>query len=239
MILGAINFNLHFWIWNKEKKEFFKNFEIRIFMFTLVILSAVLFYALRADEPLRIFREGFYQIVSAHTGCGFTNLAYNEINGFRPLGIAAIMMAMAIGGGMCSTTGGIKLLRLGFIFKALMGEVKKALMPFKAVYKERYHHLRDSLLEEKYIKEAFVIVTFYFLAYFIGGLIAMAFNYPTLSSFFESISAAANVGLSVGITNPSMPALLKVVFIFQMWMGRLEFLSIFIALGYVFSLLKK
>lgn len=239
MILGAINFNLHFWLWFKNKRELLKNFEIRIFLFTLIALSLVIFFALRGNEVLRIFRTGFYQLISAHTGCGFTNLAYYEINGLRPLATAALIIAMGIGGGMCSTTGGVKLLRLGFVFKALQGELKKALMPFKAVFKERYHHLKDNVIEDKYVKEAFIIITFYFLAYFIGGIVGMAFQYPTLHAFFESVSAAANVGLSVGITSPQMPNVLKVVYIFQMWMGRLEFLSIFIALGYVFSALKK
>ena len=56
-------------------------------------------------------------------------------------------------------------------------------------------------------------------------------GYPFMFSLFESVSAAANVGLSTGITSPSMPPFLKVVYILQMWLGRLEFISIFALFG--------
>jgi trk system potassium uptake protein TrkH len=55
---------------------------------------------------------------------------------------------------------------------------------------------------------------------------------------FESVSAAANVGLSCGITSPAMPAFLKLVYIFQMWAGRLEFVSIFVLGGIIIAALK-
>ena len=49
---------------------------------------------------------------------------------------------------------------------------------------------------------------------------------------FESTSAAANVGLSCGITQAHASALLKVVYILQMWIGRLEFMSAFVLIGF-------
>ena len=55
---------------------------------------------------------------------------------------------------------------------------------------------------------------------------------------FESVSAAGNVGLSCGITSPTMPPVLKVVYIAQMWVGRLEFISVFALLGFVYALVR-
>ena len=66
----------------------------------------------------------------------------------------------------------------------------------------------------------------------------MLYGYSLSEASFESVSAAANVGLSCGITSPSMPAVLKIVYIFQMWAGRLEFLSIFVLGGMIFASLK-
>ncbi|HDN85941.1 MAG TPA: TrkH family potassium uptake protein [Candidatus Omnitrophica bacterium] len=239
MLLGAINFNLHFWLWYKNKREIFRNFEIRTFIISLFSLTILLFFSLKPLTHSVIFRKGFYQLVSAHTGCGFTNLAPREILSFAPLSLTLLILAMGIGGGVCSTTGGIKLLRLGFIFKAMAGEIKRAIMPHKAVYRESFHHLKDTLIEEKHLKETFVIVGFYFLVYLLGGLMGLFHGYPPLASFFESVSAAANVGLSLGVTNPGMPSGLKLTYICEMWMGRLEFLSIFVSLSYIVSLFKK
>ena len=240
MILGAMNFNLHFWIWNKSKKEIFKNFEIRTFLFTLFSLTFILYFSVKVmGEGMIIFRKGFYQLISAHSGCGFTNLSGMELNQFTPLALTCVIFAMMIGGGVCSTTGGIKLMRLGIILKTLFIEIKSRMMPFKSVHKEKYHHLQDLLLSDKRIKGAFIFFVIYVFVYSAGAIAAMALGHPPLLALFESVSATANVGLSVGLTNVSMPVFLKLVYIIQMWAGRLEFMSILVSLGFIISLLKK
>ena len=240
MILGALNFNLHFWIWYKNKKEIFKNFEVRTFMFTFVSLSLLVYFGLKVlGSGSLIFRQGFYQLISAHTGCGFTNLASGAIDYFPMPALLGIVFAMMIGGGVCSTTGGIKLMRLGVVFKMIFIEVKRWMMPFKSVYKERIHHLQDVILTDKRIKAAYLFFTIFIFTYVGGAMIAILLGYPAHLALFESVSATANVGLSVGITNPGMPLILKLVYIFQMWAGRLEFISIFVSLGFIVSLFKR
>ena len=240
MILGALNFNLHFWLWHKNKKEIFKNFEIRTFMFTFISLALLVFFGLKAfgASPV-IFRQGFYQLISAHTGCGFTNLTRSELYHFPMPALLGVIFAMMIGGGVCSTTGGIKLMRLGVVFKMFFIEIKRWMMPFKSVYKERIHHLRDVILTDKRIKAAYLFFTIFIFTYVGGAIVAIILGYPAHLALFESVSATANVGLSVGITDPGMPLLLKLVYIFQMWAGRLEFISIFVSLGFIISLFKK
>jgi trk system potassium uptake protein TrkH len=48
-----------------------------------------------------------------------------------------------------------------------------------------------------------------------------------------------NVGLSIGVTAPSMPMALKIYDIIAMYMGRLEFLSVFALIGYAGGGIKK
>ena len=239
MILGAINFNLHFWVWTKNKKELFKNFEIKTFFFTFFSLLILIYFSLKGLGRIFIFRKGFYQLISAHLGCGFTNLSGKELNNFSSLSLITIIFAMMIGGGICSTTGGIKLLRLGIIFKTFFMEIKRWMMPQKSVYKDSFHHLQNLLLSDRRIRDAYIIFTFFIFTYIAGAIVGIIYGYPPLLSLFESVSATANVGLSVGITSPSMPLFLKLFYIFQMWIGRLEFLSIFVSLGFIFSLFKK
>ncbi len=238
MILGAMNFNLHFWLWNKSKKEIFKNFEIKTFFFTICTLSLILYFSLSKIGPA-IFRKGFYQLISAHSGCGFTNLAAGELNQFPALSLLAVIFAMMIGGGICSTTGGIKLMRVGLVFKTFFMEIKRWMMPFSAVYKDRFHHLQSLILSDKRIKDAYLFFFIFIFTYVAGGIIAMGFGYPASQALFESVSATANVGLSAGITNPAMPLALKLVYIFQMWAGRLEFIAIFVSLGFILSLFRR
>ncbi|MDP2927627.1 MAG: potassium transporter TrkG, partial [Candidatus Omnitrophota bacterium] len=83
-----------------------------------------------------------------------------------------------------------------------------------------------------------MITLAYIILYGLGALVGMFYGYPFLSALFESTSAAANVGLSCGITNVAMPAMLKVTYILQMWAGRLEFMSVFTILGFLFASIK-
>ncbi len=55
-------------------------------------------------------------------------------------------------------------------------------------------------------------------------MLASFYGYPLLDASFEAASVTGNVGLSIGDI-ASMPALLKVYYIFAMYLGRLEFLS--------------
>lgn len=240
MILGAINFNLHFWVWTKRKKEILKNFEIKTFLFTFFPLILILYFSFRGiGGNMIIFRKGFYQLISAHSGCGFTNLSGGGLNHFSPLALISIIFAMMIGGGVCSTTGGIKLMRVGIVFRAFFIEIRRWMSPFNAVYKDKFHHLQDLIISNKRIKEAYLFFTLFIFTYVAGAIVAIALGYPALQALFESVSATANVGLSVGLTVPAMPLVLKVVYIFQMWAGRLEFISIFVSLGFILSLFKK
>lgn len=239
MLLGAMNFNLHFWLWYRNKREVFKNFEIKTFIVIFFSLALLLYFPLAGRGAFWMFRQGFYQLVSAHTGCGFTNLAQGVLPGLPLISYLAIIFAMMVGGGVCSTTGGIKVMRVGVIFKALYAEIKKWCLPQKAVFKEKFHHLQNNILTDKRIKKAFIITTFFLLTYLLGAVVAIGLGYPGLAAVFESVSATANVGLSSGITSPAMPNLLKVVYIFQMWLGRLEFIAVFVVIGSLVSFFKK
>ncbi len=55
---------------------------------------------------------------------------------------------------------------------------------------------------------------------------------------FEAASVSGNVGLSSGLTSAAMPSYLKVFFIIGMWAGRMEFMTLLVTVGLVFSLVR-
>ena len=58
-----------------------------------------------------------------------------------------------------------------------------------------------------------MITMAYLVLYGLGAIVGMFYGYPFLESLFESTSAAANVGLSCGITDVNMPSFLKITYI--------------------------
>lgn len=231
MILGAINFNLHYVVLTGNRKEIYKNIEIRTFLFTVMVALFAVFLSLKNTtyfSPLCLFRKGFYQLISAHTGTGYVTVYSQQfIREWTPLALVFLILAMSLGGGTCSTTGGIKSLRIGLFFKAILQDVKRIILPESTQVFEKFHHIKEIILEDRYLRTSLLVFLAYLFLYGLGTVVGVALGYPFLESLFESTSAGANVGLSCGITTPEMPNLLKIVYIFQMWTGRLEFMSVF------------
>ncbi|MFA5090271.1 MAG: TrkH family potassium uptake protein [Candidatus Omnitrophota bacterium] len=243
MLLGAINFRLHYHVWMGNRKEIFRNIEtVTLFIAiisTFFITAAGLAQTGIYPQAMALFRKGFYQLVSGHTGTGYmTVYAKQFINEWNHLALSGVICAMALGGAVCSTTGAIKMLRVGIIFKAMKQDIKRIIFPPQAVVLEKFHHIKKVFLEDKQVRSALMITLAYLLLYGIGALVGMWLGYPFLDSLFESTSAAANVGLSCGITNAAMPASLKITYIVQMWTGRLEFMSVFTLLGFCWAAIK-
>jgi len=243
MLLGAINFKLHYHIWMGNRKEIVKNIETRALFAAILITFLVVALGLNQTgtyaKAIGLFRKGFYQLVSGHTGTGFMTIyAPQFINEWNHLALVGVIIAMALGGAVCSTTGAIKMLRVGVIFKALLEDIKRIILPDKAIVVKKIHHIKEIFLEDKQARAALLITMAYLCLYGLGAMIGMWFGYPFLDSLFESTSAAANVGLSCGITAVSMPAALKFTYILQMWAGRLEFMSVFTLIGFIVSVFR-
>lgn len=243
MIWGAINFRLHYILWSGQRKELWKNFEIRTFVFTNLFIFALIALSLSNmkvyDNFLVVFRKGFYHSISAHTGTGFQTIYPSEfLQEWGGLALFGIILAMGLGGCVCSTTGGIKALRIGVVAKAFYEEVKHYVSSENTIFVSKIHHIKDIILSDKQMRAACLITIAYITTYFLGGAIGMICGYPFTDSLFESTSATGNVGLSCGVTSPSMPTMLKLTYIVQMWAGRLEFISVFALIGFIVALIK-
>jgi len=237
MVLGALNFKLHYHLWVGNRKEIFKNIETVTFFITMFITFSLVAAGLARlgtyPEALTLFRKGFYQLISGHTGTGYQTIYASQfINEWSQLALVGLICAMSLGGAVSSTTGAIKMLRIGILFKGLLEDVKRIILPEKTVVVQKFHHIKNTFLEDKQVRFALLITLAYLILYWLGAIIGMFFGYPFLNSLFESTSAAANIGLSCGITSVEMPTALKFTYIFQMWAGRLEFMSIFTLIGF-------
>jgi trk system potassium uptake protein TrkH len=243
MVLGAMNFKLHYHIWMGNRREMIKNLETATLFITIVttffVTASGLTQAGVYPKAVMLFRKGFYQLISAHTGTGFQTIyAHQFVSEWNHLALVGVIVAMSLGGAVCSTTGAIKMLRVGIIFKAFVEDIKRIILPERAVIVQKFHHIKEVFLEDKQVRSALLITLAYLILYGVGACIGMFYGYSFSDSLFESTSAAANVGLSCGITSPAMPLALKFTYILQMWAGRLEFMSVFTLIGFLVAAVK-
>lgn len=243
MVFGMINFALHYTLWSGNWREIYRNIEIKSLFATILISLGITGWGLAQADTFNsvfsFFRFNIFQVISGHTGTGYmTVYAPQFINQWGELAMVGLIVAMGLGGSACSTAGGIKALRIGITIKAVWQDIKNLLVSEKAVLVDKFHHIRETVLNDKLVRSALTILLSYLAIYFLGAVIGSALGYKFLPALFESVSAAANVGLSCGLTQTTMPALLKVTYIIEMWAGRLEFLSIFVLGGIFIALFK-
>jgi trk system potassium uptake protein TrkH len=243
MVAGSFNFALHWAVWTGKRTEIRKNVETVSFAITLTSLVLLATFVLaRArvyTDAVILVRKVFYQLASGHTTTGFSTIFSRAfVTQWGPVGMLATTIAMAIGASACSTAGGIKGIRVGVIAKAFFHDVRTMLSPESAVVRTKYHHVRDVVLEDAVVRTAMTITLAYVVLYLVVTVAGVLSGYPVVEAAFEGVSAASNTGLSCGVTLPSMPAALKVLYIIAMWLGRLEFMSVFALVGYGISMVR-
>jgi trk system potassium uptake protein TrkH len=242
-VIGSFNFALHWAVWTGEKREIYRNIEI-ISFFTTVAIALLLATAglmkLGVYPDIAIlFRKMFYQVVSAHTTTGLgTIYSRTFVRQWGTFSMLGIILAMAIGASACSTGGGFKGLRMGIIFKAVIQDVRRLISPESARIVEKWHHISTRLLDDATVRIAMLIVLSYVGIYALGTVIGVYYGYDLVQAMFDAVSAGSNTGLSCGVVSPTMPTLMKVVYIFEMWAGRLEFMSLFALAGYFVALIR-
>jgi trk system potassium uptake protein TrkH len=85
-------------------------------------------------------------------------------------------------------------------------------------------------ISEIELKEIVGFVLLFLLVFAISALLLTFAGFSAMDSLFESASAIGTVGLSSGITSAGAPVWVKLLLIFEMWVGRLEMLPALVLL---------
>jgi len=243
MVAGAISFGIHFVLWRGPRRELLRNFEMRTILLTTVgTLSLTILglatIGLYGNDALAIARQSLFQVLSAHSGTGFSTVPSSELARWGGLAFGGMTLAMGLGGMASSTAGGVKSLRVGLVVRAVFDEIRSVLLPHGAIIDRSYHQFQRRVLTDALAKSVMTVSLLYAGLYLLGAGVALGYGIPMQDALFESTSAAANVGLSVGVTHVGMPPLLEIVYILEMWMGRLEFVAAFAFFGFLWSLVR-
>jgi trk system potassium uptake protein len=242
MIAGAISFGLHFAMWRGDPRKVLRHLETRTLAISTTLLFVVVCFGLvrsgTYDSVGPLIRKGLFTLVSAVSSTGAqVNVDETYSTDWGVLAPAAIVVAMAIGGMASSTAGGIKALRIGVTAKALVHDVRKLLQPESALVVTTYDVGKRQMLRDETVRASTTVLLLFVVNYLVGALIGLAYGgYDITQTLFESVSAASNIGLSIGVTEPDMPRGLMAVYTIQMWLGRLEFVAVFALMGYLVSL---
>ncbi len=253
MILGAIAFPVHYVVLrDRELSELAADLQTR-WLFVLLALgvgvlslqnvltvpSAPGAFATQSFLPfpapsldaaqLDAVRDSTFQWVSALTCTGFQSAPIGRwLAGAKLL----VVGAMVLGGAAGSTVGGIKIIRGYTIARGIIWQFSRVFLPKNAVVTAR---IGDRTLDREGMEQEFgeaAIVTLLWLLVLVASSVVLVnvagpdFTYA--DALFEVASAQGNVGLSSGITGPTMSRLAEAMFVLNMWVGRLEIIPVLV-----------
>lgn len=230
MILGATSFAVHYKVIKTKGKALFKDIQFQTIIVTILIASIIILLS-TAIAPMDVI----FHVVSAVTSTGASISPTADISLWPGSTLILLFILMAIGGSSGSTAGGLKIVRIIAALKGLNLNVRNIISPEGRVINTK---IAGRILKEKEIKEATTYISLFIMFLAIGWFILVLYGADPLNSLFDIISAQSNNGLSTGIIIAELPGAIKLVLIFEMWIGRLEIIPVLVILRSLYEFIK-
>ena len=236
MFLGTLNFLTSYFLLRGKFKSVFRNGEIRLMALVIPLCALIIFFgiAINLYETLgKGIRVAIFETITALSTTGFSTVGYSDWNS---LGWTILIILMLIGGGTGATAGGLKQFRVYALYRALLWEVKRMLQPKNTITEPNYWQGdRRGFINDTQIRTIALFVFLYFLVFTLGVVITAAYGNSLPDSLFEYASSLSTVGLSIGVTSADAPIGLLWTQIVGMFLGRLEFFTVFIGIVRLFQ----
>ena len=242
MMLGGINFLIHYRVLTGDFKALGDNLEIRywwrlIAAFTIIILFERLHNtgvfrgllnhtaSLDSGELEQTFRHTIFQVISILTTTGF---ATKDIGSdfFPAASKQLFLVMMVIGGCVGSTGGGFKVLRIAILNRLILGQLFKLRVSSRA---SSQLVIDKKIVPDSEVHRVAALFFMWIVLLVVGGAITALFsNQGPWRSFSGMFSALGNIGpcyISVQDMIGIHPVV-KITYIIGMLAGRLEILPV-------------
>lgn len=226
-LLGALPLTLYALMFSRKWRTGIGDAELLALLAAVGLVALLLFLSLRFQAGMDLpdaAGHALFLAMSAQSTAGFATLDLGTLDDSAKLGM---IVSMLVGGGVGSTAGGMKLLRLLILLRLLQVVLQRATMPSSAVH---YAKLRGKVLDDAAIQRVLILILLYVGVVAVSWFAFLAYGYAPMDALFEVASATATAGLSVGITSADMPGFLKVVLGLDMLLGRLEIVALLVVL---------
>lgn len=229
MILAGTNFTLHYFALHGKLRRVWENEEFRTYTYlilvsTIVITSAIIFFANESVE--KAFRDTLFQVVSIITTTGYVSADYLMWPGMLWV---IIFLLMFVGGSAGSTGGGMKVIRQLLLIKNSGLELKRLLHP-QAIIPVKFN---GKSVPSGIIHKIMAFFLIYMISFALGTLMMTIVGLDFKSAIGASIASLGNIGPGLGIVGPAgnyatIPDVGKWFLAFLMLLGRLELFTVLI-----------
>ncbi|MBD2363040.1 TrkH family potassium uptake protein [Anabaena minutissima FACHB-250] len=241
MIAGAISFSVHAQLLSQRHiTALWENTQHRLLFLLLALGTILLLLEHYLFAGSLSWLDICFQWVSALTTCGFNTV---KIPTWSPSARLWMSLGMIFGAASGSTCGGLKLKRIILLYKAVVWHVQGVLITSD---EQMSYKLNQKLVTETeaahQIQTATVLATLWLGFLGVGVLVLLQIvppEYAVTDVIFEAASAMGTSGLSVGISNPDLHGLGKLILMLFMWLGRVEIIPGLVLFALLLSPFKK
>lgn len=231
MLAAGVNFSLHYNFATGHWAAYWRNREFQVFVAsiaTATVLVLIGAWSAYADKWTAV-RHAAFVATSLHTSTGFGLADYE---GWTPNAQFVLLLVMIIGGSAGSTSGGLKVIRIYLLFKAIAGEFTRLLHP-QALTPVR---VKGVAVPREVVGPVLSYIGLYFLTILLGTLLLTGAGVDWITSLSAVASCLGGVGPGMGGVGPFdnyawLSDFVKWVLTACMLLGRLEFYSLLILLS--------
>ncbi len=235
MIIGAVNFNLHFLVFRRLKFKYYLQDPEFVFFIKLLILMILLIWVflmlqLSSNDIYRISIHSIFETASFVTTTGLSGADLSLWPIFVPF---LLLFLGVIGGCAGSTSGGIKAVRVLLLQKQAALEVKRLIHPHgQYVVKFGQKRLSPTIMEA-----IWGFLGIYFAIFVLLLLLMLMVEDNFLTAYSSVIAALSNTGRGLGEVSMHFSTLsegAKWILSAAMLIGRLEIFTILVLISPMF-----
>jgi trk system potassium uptake protein TrkH len=228
MVASGVNFSHYYTLIRRRSPVVFRDVELRAYFWITIgttILVAISLAGEAAFFPSATqFGDALFQVVSLLTTTGFATADFNL---WPDPARALLVTIMVVGGCAGSTAGGFKVSRAVIAWRAATREIRLTYGPNSVIAVALG---RESVPEDS-VRSVVALFFLWITAWGIGSLLLSVGGVDIVTAGTASIATLSNVGPGLGLVGPTgdfafFSSWQKVVMIFLMWLGRLEFFAL-------------
>ena len=237
MFLGSVHFGIIYMVFASRSLKPLNNPVLKFYVLTIVVAALLVSLSLKMSSSGfswgESFMTGIFQVMSSVSTTGFAISDNNTWPLFACIVTVLISVPCAMAG---STTGGVKADRMLLMFKTIGQQIKNSVHPSSI----NQVHIGNHILTNSEIYPHIVFIGLYFITIAASMALTILSGMDVQNALASSISSLSNVGPaleSVGTLGNynGVPVMAKVVFIIDMFMGRVEIYPVLAVVMMAFS----
>ena len=236
MAVCAMHFGLIYAVFATGSLKPLKNSVVRYYFGSIAVMSMIIMFSLMTKGGYeswgRALLDSSFTVVSYLSTAGF---AICDNSTWPWLAGVVLLLASFQCGCAGSTTGGIKVDRIIIAFKAISNEIRRRLHPSSV----SHARLSGQHLADDAVNAVLMYIVVYFLVIFVSILAVILCGTEATEAVSGVIASVGSVGPGLGelgcLDNYSaQPAMVKFIYSFDMFLGRVEIYPVFVVISMIF-----